>query len=90
MDLDCCGGLRGVLLCLDAGAAIRVGDLNLALPSAELARADCVELPGHKQLTRRAIFPSDDITGNRNRLVAEPLQVLDQEACHLTLRQIDP
>ncbi len=26
-------------------AAIRVGDLNLALPSAELARADCEELP---------------------------------------------
>ena len=45
LDLDCCGGLRAGLLCLDADAAIRVGDLNLALPSAELARADCVELP---------------------------------------------
>ena len=45
LDRDCCGGLRWGLLCFDVVAAIRVGDLNLALPSAELARADCVELP---------------------------------------------
>ena len=57
LDLGSCGGLRGALLCLEGGAAIRVGDLSLALPSAELARADCVELPeSDVALNRRVLI----------------------------------
>ena len=29
LDQGSCGGLRGALLCLEGGAALRVGDLNL-------------------------------------------------------------
>ena len=43
------------------GAAIRVGDLSLALPSAELARADCVELPeSDVALIRRVLMGMRD------------------------------